>query len=341
MTLAARGKDLKLHPGRVAESQHAQHRHGLRHRSRRNFVQITVPHRPVGIRCLDAAAEDSTSRSPACASCSIPTPAAAGRRPRLSAAAPAGRSARRNKANSSSPRSPPAPKRARRPGQSQPAPVGRVTANSWLRNTARRRPRHAQRERLVARADHEGPVHITVTFAQPLDAGQNAVHDRPTQLRPRPQPCGRTFEILAFTGTDDGSPLPTESSPSSRNRAADRTTDEQNAIPGLLLRPRRRQPSRDRIPGQSRRATRVLTQVSHDGHGCGGQAARHVHSAPAATTRSRPTKSPRHARRPAAAARGAPPNRLGLAQWITMRENPLTARVAVNRIWQMLFGAGW
>jgi len=37
---------------------------------------------------------------------------------------------------------------------------------------------------------------------------------------------------------------------------------------------------------------------------------------------------------------GAPANRLGLAQWITLRENPLTARVAVNRTWQMLFGVG-
>ena len=35
-----------------------------------------------------------------------------------------------------------------------------------------------------------------------------------------------------------------------------------------------------------------------------------------------------------------PRNRLGLAQWITDPENPLTARVAVNRVWQMLFGEG-
>ena len=37
---------------------------------------------------------------------------------------------------------------------------------------------------------------------------------------------------------------------------------------------------------------------------------------------------------------GAPRNRLGLAQWIVSRENPLTARVAVNRIWAELFGRG-
>lgn len=36
----------------------------------------------------------------------------------------------------------------------------------------------------------------------------------------------------------------------------------------------------------------------------------------------------------------APANRLGLAQWLTDKQNPLTARTMVNRVWEQLFGLG-
>jgi hypothetical protein len=36
----------------------------------------------------------------------------------------------------------------------------------------------------------------------------------------------------------------------------------------------------------------------------------------------------------------APGNRLGFAQWLTDERSPLTARVAVNQVWQAIFGTG-
>ena len=36
----------------------------------------------------------------------------------------------------------------------------------------------------------------------------------------------------------------------------------------------------------------------------------------------------------------APKNRLGLAEWIVSKQNPLTARTITNRVWEQLFGKG-
>lgn len=38
--------------------------------------------------------------------------------------------------------------------------------------------------------------------------------------------------------------------------------------------------------------------------------------------------------------KNAPRNRLGLAKWLTSKQNPLTARTMVNRLWEQLFGTG-
>jgi hypothetical protein len=81
-----------------------------------------------------------------------------------------------------------------------------------------------------------------------------------------------------------------------------------------------RMPVMKELPEDKRRVTRVFERGSFLSPG------EEVQAATPAVFQSFPADLPR--------------NRLGLAAWLTSRDNPLTARVIVNRYWEQLFGAG-
>jgi hypothetical protein len=83
-----------------------------------------------------------------------------------------------------------------------------------------------------------------------------------------------------------------------------------------------RTPVMKELPADKRRATHILEKGNYKQLG-------------AAVTADLP-----HSFHKLANPSGGPASRLDLARWITDRNNPLTARVAVNRVWAMIYGRG-
>ncbi len=222
------------------------------------------------------------------------------------------------------------------------SPLERATANCW-------EPDNRPEGVLDTRNEngwspdpaHEGPVHITLTFSEPLDS-----HETPFVAAQVNFGYGLTlvaarFEILAVTGRDDGSPMPEpiiailKIPPDGRTAAqrhelqayfsahAPATRRLRVSLTNLEERLRaltEKFPTMVMDQAEKPRDTFILTRGDYAQPG-------------EKVSPGTPALLP-----PLPAA--APANRLGLAQWTVMPQNPLTARVAVNRIWQIFFGAG-
>ncbi len=221
-------------------------------------------------------------------------------------------------------------------------PIANVTASSWLETY---RPENV----LDTRNENgwspdpalDGDVHLTITFATPIDPAKTPYLTTQLNFGYGNNLIASHFEILATTGTDDGSPLPEDILTIVQMPPIERSPDQVKAL-GEYFATHADTTKRDRIAlANLEERLAVLTQkFSTMVMDIAPQPRetfilnRGDYSQPTdKVTPGTPAVLP-----PLPA--GAPANRLGLAQWITMREHPLTARVEVNRLWQIFFGTG-
>ncbi|MBI5690150.1 MAG: PSD1 domain-containing protein [Verrucomicrobia bacterium] len=220
--------------------------------------------------------------------------------------------------------------------------IARVTANSW-------EPANPPAGCLDPRNDSgwapdlatEGPVHITATLARPLDPA--ATPHLTVQLN---FGAGRgliagLIEVAAITGVDDGTDLPADVLAALAVPPAQRTAELVARLwthcaghAGELERERVALANlRERLAALTEPFSTMVMAVAEKPRetfilrrGDYAQPGERVEVGTPAALPPPPA--------------GVPANRLGLARWVVMPEHPLTARVAVNRLWKQFFGTG-
>jgi hypothetical protein len=219
--------------------------------------------------------------------------------------------------------------------------VRRVTANSWRSDFRPEQALTTPADGWSPQLNLHGPAQFTVTFAEPIDAAATPFLTAQLNFGYRGSRVAKRFEFFAVTGEDDDSNLPPGIAKIIQTPAEQRTPAELARIGAYYSRHSAAMAPRRVELANLQERLRVITEpfptmvmnespqprVTHILHR--GNYASPGEAVDAGTPASLPAP-------PA----GAPANRLGLAQWTTMASNPLPARVAVNRVWQMLFGAG-
>jgi hypothetical protein len=221
-------------------------------------------------------------------------------------------------------------------------PIARVTANSW-------QPANPPSGCLDPRNETgwapdlatSGPVHLTATFAEPADPA--ATPHLTVQLNfgnGRSQIPG-LIELLVLTGSDDGTELPGEILAAIETPPAARTPAMSEALwrycvdhaPEFAAKRVDLANLKDRLAVLTQPFTTMVMDVAPTPRNTfilhRGDYAQPTEKVRAGTLSALPSLP-----------EGAPADRLGLAQWVVMKEHPLTARVAVNRLWKLAFGHG-
>ncbi len=222
-------------------------------------------------------------------------------------------------------------------------PIARVTASSWD-------PQHPPAGCLDPRNDSgwspdlasEGPVHLTATLARPIEVKATPYLTVQLNFGAGQSLTPGLFQVFLVTGTDDGTDLPAAIVAAlalpDRDRPADATARlwEYCAQHADELRPQRIALANleDRLATLTKKFSTMVMNVA---------------AKPRDTfilnrgDYAQPTGEKVTPGTPAILPpmpEGAPADRLGLAQWLTLPNHPLTSRVAVNRIWKLFFETG-
>jgi hypothetical protein len=217
----------------------------------------------------------------------------------------------------------------------------RVTASSWQPDfpAIDVRAFHPRRGWSPDLKTDEAP-HLTLTFDQPITADKQAYLTTQVYFAMG----GKTpaqGQLFAMTGTDDGTDLPADIIALIHTEAAKRTEPQQRQLWAYFAaKAKAMEPLRTDLANAEQRL-KALTEPQQTMIMAIAAKPRETfiltrgdYSQPGEKVSvGTPAKLP-------ALPANAPANRLGLAQWMVMPENPLTARVAVNRFWKQLFGQG-
>jgi hypothetical protein len=197
------------------------------------------------------------------------------------------------------------------------------------------------------------PQHITLTFATPIQPSATPFLTTEILFNYGDNTSPARFQVFALSGNDDGSPHPAAitalllADPSARTaEQAQQLRDYYHQIaPEKSLARSRVQNLTERLSmltgkhsvlvmntSKKPRVTHILDR--------GVYSSPKDEVSPGSPAALPPLSDDPSFDKTTATFKDRPANRLDLARWMTRQDNPLTSRVAVNRIWEHFFGSG-